>query len=126
MTLREAYESMYYDLIINRLDVTLVPSINPDRAANGCCSRVVVSRNPKWYREFCEKYLDERNKTIIKRKNTLKTLDRLRNNKTTRSKYQEDLLDIANGMIEEEPVTEFDVNFFIEFGELPKPFTGQF
>lgn len=126
MTLQEAYESMYYDLIINRLDVTLVPSINPDRAANGCCSRVVVSRNPKWYREFCGKYLDKRKKTIIKRKDIIRILDRLRKGNTSVSMYKEDLLDIANDMIEEEPITEDDINFFMEFGELPKPFVAQF
>jgi hypothetical protein len=126
MTLQEAFSFMYYDLLSNRLDVYLVPSTNPDRAKNGCCSRAVASHNPEWYKELCGMFLDYRGKTILKRKSILRILRLLKDGKDSVSKYQPYLRDIAERMAEDLNFSEFELRYFIEFGELPKPFEEQF
>jgi hypothetical protein len=84
---QQIYEFMYYDLLSNKLDVYLIPSTNPDRANNGCCSRQVATSNPVWYQDFCSLFLDKRKKTIIKCKDTLELLNRLKDGKAIKSKY---------------------------------------
>lgn len=123
---QQIYEYMYYDLLSNKLDVYLVPSKNPDRASNGCCVRNVASTNPKWYQEFCSLFLDKRKKTIIKRKGTLILLSRLKDGKTTISKYLPYLEDINEILAKELNVSNEEMAFFIEYGAFPEPFEDQF
>jgi len=122
----KVYEYMYYDLLSNQLEVCLVPSINPDRAGNGCCARAVVQRNPKWYRDFCALFLDTRGKTFIKRRNVLRALNRLKDGKTTRFRWRDYLEDINETLQQDLNITETEADFFAEYGEMPTPFTDQF
>lgn len=101
--LRSTILEMLYDLSVNQLIVTKIPSIYKDQAIRGAGIRSVESRNPLWYREICAKYLSNRKKprkkqlldTRIKRKNILNILERLGNNKTTISYLYNDLLNTA-------------------------------
>jgi hypothetical protein len=117
---------MYYDLLSNKLDVYLIPSINPDRANNGCCSRQVATSNPVWYRNFCSLFLDKRKKTIIKRKDILEFLNKLKDGKTIKSKYLPYLEDINETLRKELNMSNDDMAFFIEFGTFPEHFEDQF
>jgi len=129
VTLKEAFSYMYYDLLSNQLEVCLVPSTT-HRARNGCCSRAVVSKNPKWYQDFCSAYEHDHRKkkakTIIKRRDTLALLKRLSNGEQVRSKYREHLTDIAETIQKDLAWTTDEVKFFETYGELPMPFTDQF
>jgi hypothetical protein len=117
---------MYYDLLSNKLDIYLIPSTNPDRANNGCCSRRVATSNPAWYRDFCSLFLDKRKKSIIKRKEILRLLGKLKNGKTIESKYLSYLEDINETLGKELNMSNDDMAFFIEFGTFPEPFNDQF
>jgi hypothetical protein len=117
---------MYYDLLNNKLEVYLIPSINPDRANNGCCSRQVATSNPVWYRNFCSLFLDKRKKTIIKRKDILEFLNRLKGGKAIKSKYLPYLEDINETLGKELNMSNDDMAFFIEFGTFPEHFEDQF
>ena len=129
MDLQKAYSFMYYDLLSNQLEVCLVPSTT-HRARNGCCSRAVVSKNPKWYRDFCKTYeYDHRKKkakTIIKRRDILKLLKRLSEGKIVYSKYIEHLTEIAKNIQKDNTWSNEDIKYFEQYGTLPIPFTNQF
>jgi hypothetical protein len=117
---------MYYDLLSNKLEVYLIPSINPGRASNGCCSRQVATSNSVWYQDFCGLFLDKRKKSIIKRKNILELLSRLKDGKITESKYLPYLEDINETLGKELNMSNDDMAFFNEFGTFPEPFDNQF
>lgn len=132
MTLQQAYEYLYYDLLTNRLEVKKAAGTNVERfETNGCGIRAVINKNPDWYSELCR--INPRNRsskrknirTIIKRKNVLEILDRLRKGNHSRSKYVPYLKDVAEQLMNSS-ISEEHLQFFIEFGELPKPFTDQF
>jgi len=129
MTLREAFSYMYYDLLSNQLDVCLVPSTT-HRARNGCCCRAVVSKNPKWYRDFCRAYeydvRKKKPKTVIKRANTLRALKALSGGRKSKHKYVEHLTEIAEGIQKELNLSSDEVAFFEEYGTFPEPFKDQF
>ena len=124
--MNKIYEYMYWDLMSNQLTVSLVPSTDPGRAANGCCARAVEERNPQWYSEFCDLFLDHRGKTFIKRQYILKVLKRLYEGKPCTSKYVGYLEDIAIEIKKTMDVSDEDMEFFIMYGEFPEPFEGQF
>lgn len=126
MTIKQAYEYMYWDLITNRQVVSLVPATKGDRAKNGCCCRAVESRNPQWYMDFCDNFLDHRGKTYIKRQYTLQILTRLKNGVPCKSKYVPYFEDIAKEILEDMNVSDADMDYYIEFGEFPIPFDDQF
>ena len=129
MTLRETFSYMYYDLLSNQLEVCLVPSTT-HRVRNGCCSRAVVSKNPKWYQDFCRTYeYDARKKkmkTIIKRANTLRALKALSEGRASKHKYIDHLTEIAEGIQQELSLSSEEVAFFAEYGTFPEPFKDQF
>lgn len=102
MTLQEAYEEMYFDLALNKLEVILTP--NKDRDGY---IRSVTHQNPAWYRALCNRYPAHRRKprrknkfdTRIKRQNILKTLERLASGDSWISKYEQDLKEYAESIV---------------------------
>lgn len=129
MDIKDAYNFLYYDLISNRLDVMLVPSQKDDLGS----IRVVCSKNPYWYQDLCKMYLrsdqsirKKKKRTIIKRIEIIRKLDTLRKGGKIKSKYLWYLEDVAKSIIENENISEEDINFFEQFGDLPVPFTDQF
>jgi hypothetical protein len=133
MTLRQAYEFMYYELLSNKLDVCLIPSIYPDIAADGGCYRAVSQNNPNWYSELCRQYPRDgqsirrkKIRTIVKRQEILRTLCRLKDGYPCKSKHLCYLKDVADQLIVDSSMSDDDIRFFTTFGELPKPFTEQF
>jgi len=129
MDLQKAYSFMYYDLLSNQLEVCLVPSTTY-RARNGCCCRAVVSKNPKWYQDFCRTYeydyRKKKAKTIIKRANILITLKALGEGKKPCSKYLDHLTEIAENIQKDNTWSNEDIEYFEQYGTLPIPFTNQF
>lgn len=90
------------ELESNRLEVGLVP-LNP-RLRNyneGGMKRAVFSKNPNWYSRLCNRHLSSRIRnhkkpdTKIKRADTLRILGRLAAGLQSRSKYAEELREIA-------------------------------
>lgn len=83
--LRETARHMRHELDSRRLQVELAPSRVPEIAATGGKIRVVVERNPRWYRDFCAAHPKARSKprrrskpdTMIRRELTLRALDEL-------------------------------------------------
>lgn len=99
--LRMGLEFALAELEGNRLEVILVPSrvyVN-----EGGCIRVAISKNARWYREFCADYPSGRNRrkagsdTRIKRANIVSVLNTLINRGDSRSAYAPHLLKIAQG-----------------------------
>jgi len=97
-----ALELLLADLESNRLEVALVPQ---KRHTNeGGMIRVCMSKNCRWYREFCARHSSSRvrnhrkHDTRIKRADTVRLLERLIAGAATRSKYAEELLSIARWM----------------------------
>jgi len=91
----------------NRLEVGLAP---PRRPMNlGGMIRVPISRNAKWYREFCDRYASSRRRnhrkfdTRIKRANTSRVLSALCDGRQTASKYAEDFLREARARVRTNP-----------------------
>lgn len=91
MTLRNALNEMLDELESYRLEVVLVPQ---RRYTNeGGMIRVAAGKNPKWYSEFCYDHSSSRvrvhskHDTRIKRRNTLRLLNRLILTGASRSKY---------------------------------------
>lgn len=82
--MREAAESLLYELESQCLDVVLVP--RPDDDTHGRCKiRVAQESNPDWYRDFCAEYESRRTRprmrrhkldTKIKRQHTVAALER--------------------------------------------------
>ncbi len=132
MRLQQSFEFMYYELLNEKLEVCLIPSLIPEIAADGGCRRAVVQANPQWYRDLCGMYprdgsTNRKNpRTIVKRQYTLKVLFRLKNGYNSRSKYAPYLRDIAEQLIKDSNITDEQINFFVQYGDLPQPFTDQF
>jgi hypothetical protein len=97
-------EEMYYDLLRNKLEVILIPA----QEGNGML-RVAESRPPSWYSKFCSLYPlkynykknRKLNRTIIKRRCTLRGLYRLMN-KDKKSIYAERLLNFIERELDNE------------------------
>lgn len=97
--LREALSLMLEELESNRLEVMLVPQ---RRRTNECgMIRVAVSKNAKWYRDFCAQYPSGRFRrnaapdTRIKRAQTERTLRRLLAGVPARGEYAHRILPLA-------------------------------
>ena len=107
--LRPILAAMLESMLDCRLEVTLIPSVVPDCAADGGMIRAVVDRNPAWYRDLCASYPSERRrggrvhrgepKTRVKRHTAMAVLVELLHG-GSRSKYAQDLLDVARGFEE--------------------------
>jgi len=87
------------DLQSNQLEVMLAPS---RRALNEHDQiRVVVSRNPAWYRSMCSENISKRGTrrgkpdTAVRRQNILRVLTRLCAGLESRSKYALELVKVA-------------------------------
>lgn len=123
---------MYYDLVSNRLIICLVPNKNEEKEKDGLKIRQVESNNPQWYSELCKRYPRKKNqnrkckRTIIKRERILSILNLLKNGKESKSKYAYCLKEIAESMKKDLNLTENEMLFFNQFGELPKPFNNEF
>jgi hypothetical protein len=129
MDIKDAYNFLYYDLVSNTLEVVLVPSQKDDIGS----IRAVCSKNPAWYQDLCKMYLrsdqsprKKKKRTIVKRIEVLRVLDRLRKGKSTRSQFLWYLHDIAQSIAENDDISEADIQFFEQYGELPEPFRDQF
>lgn len=120
--LRDYLLELHAELQQCRLVVELIPSQDPDCAAQGGRIRVAVEHNPEWYQHFCSLYLSTRRRknqcepdTRIKRAHTLRLLQRLAAGLPCRSVYAEDLLSYAEDLktakeAEEEDYVYLDTN----------------
>lgn len=66
--------------------------------------RIVVSQNPKWYREFCASYTKwrrNRDRTIIKRYLVIRTLERIAEGNIKQTTYLERLMPVIEQVIQE-------------------------
>lgn len=94
-----AFELMIAELESSRLEVGLVPERR--QTCQGGMIRVALSRNCAWYRRYCADHPSCRKRrnlavdTRIKRRDTLRLLDRLARGLRCRSKYEEPLRRIA-------------------------------
>lgn len=85
---------MLEELQIERLNVCKV------RSQDGFI-RVAVAQNPPWYQRLCADYVGTRRRfprprTIIKRKDTLRTLSQLANGDRRETLYQERLIEVLS------------------------------
>jgi hypothetical protein len=102
-----ALTEMRDELECNRLEVFLVPQ--RIRTNEGGMIRAAYSKNASWYRFFCACYSSSRRRrnalfdTRIKRRDTLRVLNGLINNGRSKSKYAEDVLEIARGRVRDNP-----------------------
>jgi hypothetical protein len=93
---------MLAELESHQLCVCLAP-LNPKMRGynDGGCKRVLMDRNPLWYRNFCAEHASSRGvrrgkfDTKIRRRNTIRVLARMEAGKKTISKYAGELLAIA-------------------------------
>lgn len=100
--MKEAYQLMYDELDSTMLEVGLAPAPDPQHC--GHMIRVVMDRNPKWYRELCERYPSTRKgkvRTKIKRGCTLRVLGRLARGEPVSSEYAGDFKVIARKICED-------------------------
>jgi hypothetical protein len=99
-------EMMLAELESSCLEVMLVPCKRP--VNSGGCIRVAASRNCTWYRRYCARHLSDRRRknnavdTRIKRRDTLRLLNRLISGKSSISKYAPELLGLAKRRAEAE------------------------
>lgn len=84
LTIRDAALELLIELEGNCLEVVLIPSGDPDIAMRGGMIRAVQSANAEWYQDFCASYPSSRrrrrlndNDTCIRRKTTVKALERI-------------------------------------------------
>lgn len=95
----QQFELLLAELQSNRLEVVLVPCRY--EANTGGCVRVAVSRNCTWYRRFCARHTSSRQRrnsavdTKIKRRDVERILGRLIAGLPVRSKYADELCQIA-------------------------------
>lgn len=90
---------MLAELEGNQLEVGLFPC---KRFVNeGGCIRVAISKNAKWYRDFCSRHASSRIRnhrlfdTKIRRQSTISILKQLTETGKSRSKYANEILSIA-------------------------------
>jgi hypothetical protein len=137
LDLQHAFSFMYIDLLSNYLCVEKVPSKIPECSKDGGCILQVISKNPEWYQDFCHYYpritqykgrvyYRKNARTIIKRKNVLSVLKILSEGRVSKSKYVEHLKEYAIQIQKDLDLSDFDVEYFSNYGELPKPFEDQF
>lgn len=90
---------MLAELEGGQLEVVLAPCLHEVNV--GGCIRVAVSRNADWYRRFCARHLSSRLRrnlapdTRIKRRDTIRLLQRLIAGHESPSKYAPELLRLA-------------------------------
>lgn len=103
--LRPYLRLMLEDLMSNRLSVCLVPSQEPDCALRGGKIRCVEGRNPDWYRDHCAAHPSARRerfgsrgreRTRIKRLDTLRVLRLLADGVGSVSGYAPELVAVAD------------------------------
>ena len=87
-------EEMLYEFMDNRLDVCLVPSQDENCAKDGGMIRVATTQNPEWYQEMCFEFprpgrggRKKKPRTIVKRIETIKLINRLIKLRKSESKY---------------------------------------
>ncbi len=82
---------MLFELRNNRLAVALIPQRDPDNS--GACVRVSISHNCCWYQQLCADFESARKrqyrkfKTKVKRREIMRILCRLIENKPCQSMY---------------------------------------
>jgi hypothetical protein len=97
--LNHGLELLLAELEGNQLEVALVPSRRPVNV--GGCVRVAVSRNARWYRDFCARHPSSRRRlnaapdTRIKRANVRRLLEALIAGRPVRSRYRAEILRLA-------------------------------
>jgi hypothetical protein len=90
-------EWMLYELESNYLEVVLIPA--RDQRHEGHYIRAVQYQNADWYRKFCAEYLSGRRtqnakgRTLIKRRETIRALQKILQGVVDDSVYVERLLD---------------------------------
>lgn len=92
--LKNELERMRDELESSGLEVVLAPQKR--RTNEGGCIRVVVSKNPPWYRKLCESYSKNRTKprkrrkhdTAIKRSHTFRALEFLTELASNKNNYE--------------------------------------
>lgn len=98
---------MIAELESHRLAVALVPERR--RTCEGGMIRVAIEKNCTWYRRFCAAYPSSRVRknaapdTRIKRRDTLRLLDRMARGLRCRSKYEAPLRRIAENRQNQNP-----------------------
>lgn len=98
-------KEMLYELEDNHLSVVLIPQKEP--LNHGACLRKACSHNAEWYQEFCGRHESNRKriyrnfKTKIKRRETIRMLNRLIEKGNSESKYAEELIEFAQDRAEE-------------------------
>lgn len=92
-------EVLLCELESNELFVMLVPEKR--RTCEGGMIRVAAARNATWYRRFCGNHLSSRRRrnrapdTRIKRRDTIRLLNRLIAGAPTASKYAREIMEFA-------------------------------
>jgi len=98
-TIRAALAAMLDELESQGLAVELAPAPDPRHEMHFV--RVVVSRNPAWYRAFCERFLSTRKRsrrlpdTAIRRSHTVRALRALLDGEPAGPCYGPRLIDAA-------------------------------
>ncbi len=98
-TIRAALAAMLDELESQGLAVELAPAPDPRHEMHFV--RVVVSKNPPWYRAFCERFLSSRKRsrrlpdTAIRRAHALRALRALLDGQSAGPCYGPRLLDAA-------------------------------
>lgn len=82
---------MQNELLENRLEVILIPQVNPPNV--GACIRVAARSNCSWYQKMCGDFPSKRRypyrkfKTAVKRRHIVKVLEKMIAGRDVKSKY---------------------------------------
>ncbi|MFC1645326.1 hypothetical protein ACFL08_04855 [Patescibacteria group bacterium] len=119
---------MHLELVSSKLEYKLAPHPDPEKHKDGCRRRQVETRNPEWYRKLLRVYPSERKKrrrysnpkkvgcdSKVKRRNIESILLRLSEGKSSRSKYADDLEEIARKRLKEWNCLKTEVEKFFWF-----------
>lgn len=104
--LKHGLEQLQGEFESHQLEIVLVPC--KVRVNEGGCIRVAVSKNARWYSQFCSRHPSSRKRgntlfdTCIKRRNIARLLQRLVDGKPTRSKYAPEILKLAGRLAQAE------------------------
>jgi len=100
---------MLFQMETERLEVSLIPHPDIEKAQAGAKIRYVENQNPEWYRLLCALYQSTAPRykrctkfhTKIKRQHIMSILERLIKGMNVNSKYAEELIVIAEGLEED-------------------------
>lgn len=118
-------EEMLYEFQDSRLEVCLVPSNDPETAADGGKTRACTGQNPLWYQRMCKEFPPvnwkqyrpgrKKQRTIVKRRDTINNIRCLIKNLRSSSKYAPYIVDEAQHRLEVEQeadgITPWDNQF---------------